>query len=289
MGKSLSYMTIAELLQQYKSSLLKIYDAAEVRAIVRLVFEKTLQVDALRVEMNRYLLLTTHQQSVLEKYLERLMHHEPVQYVLGEAEFMGMVFKVNSHVLIPRPETEDLVRWIVDSAGKDFTGNVLDIGTGSGCIAIGLKKNLESANVAACDVCTDALYTATENALNNECEIDFFRCDVLVENLPAKYDVIVSNPPYIPMNEKDTLAKHVADFEPHQALFTPASDAMIFYEHIAELALQHLNPSGKIFFECHTDKTAEVVAILQSKGFQYVEMRKDVFGKNRMVGAVTLS
>jgi release factor glutamine methyltransferase len=279
-------MTIADIIQRYKSTLIKVYDSAEARTIITMILEKDLQLNALRLEMNKYLLLTTYQQEVLEKHLERLLNHEPVQYILGEADFMDMKFKVNPHVLIPRPETEDLVRWIVETVGKDFKGTILDIGTGSGCIAVALKKLLPDAEVFACDICADALYTATENALMNETEINFFRQDVLLENLPAQYDIIVSNPPYIPLNEKGTLAKHVADFEPAQALFTPASQALIFYERIAMLATRHLSKSGKLFFETHTEKTTEVADLLQANGFREVEVRKDVFEKNRMVKGV---
>jgi len=276
-------MTIADIIQRYKSTLIKVYDSAEARTIITMVLEKELQLNALRLEMNKYLLLTTHQQEILEKYLERLVNHEPVQYILGEADFMDMKFNVNPHVLIPRPETEDLVRWIIESVGQDFSGTILDIGTGSGCIAVALKKLLPNADVSACDICSNALYTATENALRNETEINFFRLDVLLEKLPSQYDLIVSNPPYIPLNEKASLAKHVADFEPAQALFTPTSQAMIFYERIALLATKHLNEKGKLFFETHTEKTTEVAALLQTNGFNNVEERKDVFEKNRMV------
>jgi len=276
-------MTIADIIQRYKSTLIKVYDSAEARTIITMVLEKELQLNALRLEMNKYLLLTTHQQEILEKYLERLLNHEPVQYILGEADFMDMKFNVNPHVLIPRPETEDLVRWIIESVGQDFSGTILDIGTGSGCIAVALKKLLPNADVSACDICSNALYTATENALRNETEINFFRLDVLLEKLPSQYDIIVSNPPYIPLNEKASLAKHVADFEPAQALFTPTSQAMIFYERIALLATKHLNEKGKLFFETHTEKTTEVAALLQTNGFNNVEERKDVFEKNRMV------
>lgn len=276
-------MTIADIIQRYKSTLIKVYDSAEARTIITMVLEKELQLNALRLEMNKYLLLTTHQQEILEKYLERLLNHEPVQYILGEADFMDMKFNVNPHVLIPRPETEDLVRWIIESVGQDFSGTILDIGTGSGCIAVALKKLLPNADVSACDICSNALYTATENALRNETEINFFRLDVLLEKLPSQYDIIVSNPPYIPLNEKASLAKHVADFEPAQALFTPTSQAMIFYERIVLLATKHLNEKGKLFFETHTEKTTEVAALLQTNGFNNVEERKDVFEKNRMV------
>lgn len=276
-------MTIADIIQRYKSTLIKVYDSAEARTIITMVLEKELQLNALRLEMNKYLLLTTHQQEILEKYLERLVNHEPVQYILGEADFMDMKFNVNPHVLIPRPETEDLVRWIIESVGQDFSGTILDIGTGSGCIAVALKKLLPNADVSACDICSNALYTATENALRNETEINFFRLDVLLEKLPSQYDIIVSNPPYIPLNEKASLAKHVADFEPAQALFTPTSQAMIFYERIVLLATKHLNEKGKLFFETHTEKTTEVAALLQTNGFNNVEERKDVFEKNRMV------
>lgn len=276
-------MSIAEIILTYRNALLKLYDAAETRAIIQLVFEDTLGLDSLKLEMNKYLLVTTHQQKTLSEILTRLCDHEPVQYVLGKADFMDLKLQVNKHVLIPRPETEDLVRWIINSVGENFDGEILDIGTGSGCIAIALKKHLPHAKLLACDVNQEALTLASQNALQNKVDIDFFLLDVLQHPLHGKYQVIVSNPPYIPLNEKDTLAKHVVDFEPALALFTEADNALIFYERITSLAAEHLHPDGMLFFETHHEKTNEVAQVLQHKGFKQIEQRKDFFDKYRMV------
>lgn len=280
-------MSVAELLLVYRESLLKIYNQRETKTIIQWVFEKVLQLNSLKLEMSRYQLLTTYQQKELEAILERLLNSEPVQYVLGESYFLGMKLSVNSSVLIPRPETEELVEWITKEVGDDFNGKILDIGTGSGCIAIGLKKLLPKAEIFACDISQEALHTAIQNSQDLNLKIEFFKHDILAPDfLNNSFDIIVSNPPYIPENEKEHIEKNVLNFEPHSALFTPNNRALIFYESIVKKCTSGLlNKSGQLFFEIHFLKEKETKQLLQTSKFKNIEVKKDIFGKERMVKA----
>lgn len=280
-------MSVAELLKVYRENLLKIYNPREAKNITQWVFEKELQLNALKLEMNRYQLLTTHQQKELKTILKRLLNSEPVQYILGEAYFLDMKLSVNSSVLIPRPETEELVEWIAKEVGKNFNGKILDIGTGSGCIAIGLKKILPKAEIFACDISQEALQIATQNSQLLNFKIEFFKHDILAPDfLNNSFDIIVSNPPYIPENEKEHIEKNVLNFEPHSALFTPNNHALIFYESIVKQCTNGLlNKRGQLFFEIHFSKAKETEQLLQTSKFKNIEVKKDIFGKERMVKA----
>ena len=228
--------------------------------------------------------------TITEKFkvaLEELLQHKPVQYVTGEAWFYNMKLKVDKSVLIPRPETEELVKLVLDAV-KDaaiLAPSIIDIGTGSGCIAIAVKKNLSAASVTAIDVSESALAIAKDNSAVQQTDIQFLKVDFLEESqwvsLP-RYDVIVSNPPYIPMDEKEKLDKNVTGFEPHQALFVPDRLPLLFYEKIAAFASAHLNPKGKIFMEVH-ESFAKETAALFTKNFSEALIKKDIFGKERMV------
>ena len=195
---------------------------------------------------------------------------------------MTLEFKVNKHTLIPRPETEELVHWVLQ---EDFT-SALDIGTGSGCIAISLAKQSEG-NLSALDFSKEALEVAKENAKNSEVAIGFIRADILQQPaLKQTFDVIVSNPPYVLESDKKLMHTNVLKHEPHTALFVEDEDALVFYNSIADFAQNHLNENGKLFFEIHENKGEEVLQILQKKGFSKLELRKDMQGKDRMVKAV---
>lgn len=280
-------MTVAQILQIYRQRLLKKYDAVEVRAIVNAVFEHVLQLSTLKLEMSRFQLLSINQKEVLESYLERLLNNEPVQYVLGTAYFMGMKLNVNNATLIPRPETEELVRWIADEYGENFNGSILDVGTGSGCIALALKKMLPKSIVFACDVSMPALNMAQQNAIEQHLSINFFHCNVLEVCSPkVSFDIVVSNPPYIPANEANEMDKNVLNFEPHTALFVPNDRTLIFYEAIANQCKNGwLKNGGKVFFETHCKKAKEVADLLLSFNFCNMLIKKDFFGKERMVQA----
>jgi release factor glutamine methyltransferase len=237
--------------------------------------------------------ITLQQIEKLSNILTRLQTGEPVQYILGHTEFYGLIFKVNPSVLIPRPETEELVEWVLNSKVKNQKSKVttiLDIGTGSGCIAISLKKNLPEAKVSAIDISTDALQTAKQNAELNEVDVNFIHQDILNINPEIEIpnsEIIISNPPYVTLHAKTRMHTNVTDFEPHTALFVPENDPLIFYKAIADFAIENLIPNGLLFFEINENLGKKTVAMLESKGFKNVELRTDMSGRDRMIKART--
>ncbi|HYJ62709.1 MAG TPA: peptide chain release factor N(5)-glutamine methyltransferase, partial [Parafilimonas sp.] len=222
-------------------------------------------------------------------YLQELINHKPVQYVLNEAWFAGMKFFVDEHVLIPRPETEELVEWIVQNAFTNSRFSILDIGTGSGCIAIALKNKIKNADVFALDISETALKIAALNAQKNNTDINFSKADILQNqikiNMPL-FDVIVSNPPYITKKESAEMHTNVIAYEPHVALFVPDENPLLFYNAISDFALSHLKEKGNLYFEIHENFANDIVNLMQQKGFQSIEIKKDLQQKNRMVKAV---
>lgn len=277
-------MTLAELQKNYRDKLSEIYDEREARAITKIVLEKVLELQTHKISLERFRLLTSHQQDLLNKILERLFTHEPVQYVLQEADFCGLKFKVNSSVLIPRPETEELVEWVASEfRTTDLGFRILDIGSGSGCIPVSLAKRNSNIIIEGLDISEDALKVAEENSHIHQANVKFKKLDILNENLPDDYyDVIVSNPPYISLSEKNSLAENVLKYEPHLALFATEDD-LIFYKRIAEQAAKALKPNGKLFLEINAAKGEEVKRILAQNNFKNIELRKDMSGKDRMV------
>jgi release factor glutamine methyltransferase len=278
-------MTIAEQQKIFWDELSTVYELREAQAISRIVFAHVFQIDSLRLSLDRFRLLTTDQQIKLKEILARLLNSEPVQYVLGEAWLCNLKFQVNSHVLIPRPETEELVEWIVDSSQNDSQKlNILDIGTGSGCIAISLSKKIANSVVSAIDVSEDAVKIAQKNASANNANVEFVTSDILKCNLEInKYNIIVSNPPYISVDEQKNMGANVLEHEPHLALFVPNNNPLLFYESIATKATDALVEGGKLFFEINEQHGTEVVNLLKAKGYSKVELRKDIRGKDRMV------
>ncbi len=217
--------------------------------------------------------------------LNKLKLNTPIQYILGQTEFYGLPFNVNPAVLIPRPETEELVHWIIDENNKT-NPNILDIGTGSGCIPVSLKKNIIEANVCAWDISSEALVIAQKNAAINHVKIDFILQNALTPpNEIDKYDIIISNPPYIRNLEKFMMHKNVLEHEPHLALFVSNEDPLIFYEAIAKFAINALINKGWLFFEINEALGKETVELLEVTGFTNIELRNDLFGKPRMVKA----
>ena len=238
--------------------------------------------------------ITEKEELRIKEILERLKTNEPLQYILGEAWFGGMKFIVNKNVLIPRPETDELVQWIikdhVHQENKSKTPNIIDIGTGSGCIPVTLKKKIPIANVSAIDVCSEAIFTATENALNNDAEVNFLLMDFLDETRwkeLGQYDIIVSNPPYVRRSEQDSIHSRVKDYEPHLALFVPDDDPLLFYKKIVDFSKEHLTTEGSLYFEINESLPNEVSAMLKDKGFKAIEVKKDLQGKDRMIKALT--
>ena len=216
--------------------------------------------------------------------LTQLKKEIPIQYILGKSHFFGLEFEVNENVLIPRPETEELVEWIL---AKNPTGaplKLLDVGTGSGCIAISLARNLPAAEVSAIDVSQPALDVATKNAIVNNAKVNFICKDILkTEDLAEEFDIIVSNPPYVRHLEKSEIRKNVLDNEPHLALFVDDHDALLFYRKIADLALKNLTANGQLFFEINQYLAKETMDMLEGKGFSQLELRKDIYGNDRMI------
>lgn len=281
------------LIKQYKDTffqeLLSIYDAQEIESFFYLVLESfhcKKRIDlALEPEMEMDALQLLRWESVLAE----LKKQKPIQYILGETEFYGLPFLVNEHVLIPRPETEELVALILECTKYKVQSTklqLLDIGTGSGCIPIALKKNVPEAEVYALDVSEMALATAMKNAALNEVEVHFILKDILVdEDLGQAFDVIVSNPPYVRHLEKAEIKPNVLEHEPHLALFVADDDALLFYRKIAALAQKHLNANGKLYFEINQYLGKATVALVESFGFAAVQLHQDIYGNDRMISA----
>lgn len=287
-------MTIDKLYRHFVEQLQTIYDEREANNIVDWIFENIAGVKRLDRATNKKQAISTSTKEQLNKALQQLLQHKPVQYVLGEAWFYKIKLKVNEHVLIPRPETEELVEWVVEEirnkkleiSNKEVAElNVLDIGTGSGCIAIALKKELSNEKVFAVDISKEALQVAQQNTQDQDVKIDFIQLDFLDEgswpSLPS-FNIIVSNPPYIPENEQTKLAKNVVEHEPHLALFVNDNDPFIFYRKIAAFAEQHLKENGNVFVEVHEDYAKEVQQIFEKKNFR-AKIKKDIYGRERMI------
>ncbi|MNI41350.1 Release factor glutamine methyltransferase [compost metagenome] len=279
-------MKIGELETHFRFELEALYDTEEASALFRLAAAHVLGLPFTQPRMLRDTAIDLTNKQQLLSMLSDLKLGKPVQHVLGEAHFYGLVFKVNGNVLIPRPETEELVEWIISDSNSQFTvGNlkILDIGTGSGCIPVTLKKHLPQAEVSALDVSEEALAVAKLNATQIGVEVDFVQADILNFSSELKFDVIVSNPPYIRYLEKAEMHDNVLEHEPHLALFVSNEDPLIFYKAIASFALTNLNPNGKLYFEINEYLGQETVDMLLDKGFENIELRKDMQGKDRMI------
>ncbi|WP_207492856.1 peptide chain release factor N(5)-glutamine methyltransferase [Aridibaculum aurantiacum] len=280
-------MTIQQAYQQVLLQLFDVCDDREAANIANMVIEHFTGQKKIDRIINKDLPVTTEQQRALETAGQQLARHKPVQYVLNEAWFYGIHFYVNENVLIPRPETEELVEWVVQDMQKQHSAiSILDVGTGSGCIPIALKKQLPGATIAAVDVSAEALQVAKQNAASNEADIDFHQLNILDTDEWKQlqvYDAIVSNPPYIKANEQEQMNQNVLAYEPHLALFVPDDNALIFYEAIAEFGKQHLQEKGRLYFEINEQLGEQVVQLLQAKGYKDVVLKKDMQGKDRMV------
>lgn len=280
-------MTYNELWRQ----LTQVYDDYEAKAIARMVYEIRFGLMPSDLFIGKDTQLSTDDQKLLAEITQRLLTGEPVQYVLGEAEFGGRTFHVEPGVLIPRPETYELCQWIMEERrGKKEEGrntSILDIGTGSGCIACTLAAELADAEVTAWDISDDALRIATENAKRTNVHVSFKKVDVLNTSLlnrerPATgLDIIVSNPPYICNKERATMERNVLEHEPELALFVPDDAPLLFYRTIARFAAKTLNPGGALYFEINPLHVSEMQQMLSEEGFSHTEIRNDQFGKQR--------
>lgn len=292
-------MTIKHYRDQFVQELTPLYDAGEAESFFYLILEAKHQLKRVDLALQPDLAFSESELKTWSSILEQLKKEIPVQYILGTTHFYGLEFEVNSNVLIPRPETEELVDWIVKSRNfgtkfnpevsgqksiPKFRDKILDIGTGSGCIAISLAKNLPNAEVFALDVSDKALATAQKNAELNQVTIQFIHQSILeIDDLGQQFDLIVSNPPYVRHLEKQEIKKNVLDNEPHLALFVDDNNALIFYRKIAELAQKNLNPKGQLYFEINQYLGQETLDLLQEMGFKDTVLRKDIYGNDRMI------
>lgn len=279
-----------QAISYFRQHLQDVYPPEEVRAILYLLLEKLFHLTTFDVCMGKYRTLSTEERREWEKITERLQKGEPVQYILGETGFCGRTFRLTPDTLIPRPETAELVHWILDDASlRGGISSVLDIGTGSGCIAISLAAEFPLATVEGWDISEGALQTARDNSRLLGIPVTFRKQDVLSTDLPdVCFDIIVSNPPYVTESEKAGMERNVLEWEPHTALFVPDDDPLRFYHAIARFARQALSPGGTLYFEINRAYGAAVVRLLEGMGYVEVELRKDLSGNDRMIKAISL-
>ena len=280
------------LLKQYKTHFFfffkNIHDEQEIESFFFILTEYLHNLKRVDVALNPNFELSDEEVEKWNTILVELQQEKPIQYITGEAWFYGLQFEVNENTLIPRPETEELVEFILKETSNfqlpASSLNILDIGTGTGCIPISLKANLPQANFSAIDVSEQALEVAKRNAASNKAEINFIQANILeVEDLNQHFDIIVSNPPYVRNLEKQEIKKNVLDYEPHLALFVEDTDALLFYRKIAQLALKNLSPNGLLFFEINQYLGKETDELLENLGFKNIELKKDIYGNDRMV------
>lgn len=262
------------------------YAETEASALARWILEEEFGFSTLELYAGKDTDFPMEKRNRLNDILVRLARFEPIQYIIGKTEFCGLTLKVSSDVLIPRPETAELVDWIVSDCPQSGL-RVLDIGTGSGCIAITLAERMVEAEVSAWDISEKALAVARENALHNNVRIAFSCMDVFNEPIGTSvFDIIVSNPPYITESERAEMERNVLDYEPETALFVPDTDPLRFYRRIAHIGNQMLKPGGKLFFEINRAYGSETAAMLKYGGYSQVEVRSDSYGNARMIKAI---
>ena len=284
MGKTLLITEVNRIAKHIKENLGSYYPAGEVAAFTRVIATEILGIPQMTFFLKENVELTHEQEATLEDAIKRLQKYEPIQYIQGYSDFCGLRFKVTPATLIPRPETSELVEWVASEA----TGNerILDIGTGSGCIAVSLANKMPQSEVTAWDISNEALAVATENSRSNGTEVLFEQVDIIAYQPEEKqFDIIVSNPPYIKENEKSAMHSNVLDWEPHTALFVPDSDPLLFYRTIAKKGLTLLKPGGTLYFEINRAHGAETADMLADYGYNNIELRKDFADNDRMIKA----
>jgi release factor glutamine methyltransferase len=286
---------LSDVTKFYKKELKDIYTESELQNITGWIYEKQLKLKSTEIISNKEIRVNQSDLIILEQMGYKLKEHQPIQYVLEEAEFYRLKFKVTKNVLIPRPETEELVDMVVLSLKDQVSGfNILDIGTGSGCIPVSIKKNMPAANVFGLDISDSVLEIANYNAVKNQVDVRFFKADILSDTVSevilnqtknGKIDALISNPPYVLNSEKEGLHDRVKNYEPHLALFVDDVDPIVFYRKIACLAKTILSNKGMLYFECHMNHARAVYQLLTDKGFTDVSLLKDMAGLNRFVCA----
>jgi release factor glutamine methyltransferase len=283
-------MKLKEFKLLFSESLSETYPKKEIDSFFFILMEEKLKLQRIDTVLNPDFLIDTATVVVLKIILKRLQKEEPIQYILGKTEFYGLPFLVDKNTLIPRPETEELVEWILSEIQKIQGGNqktplaILDIGTGTGCIPITLAKNTVNTVITAIDISAAALRVAKKNAVLNSVPVNFIMLNILkTTQLPQKYNLIVSNPPYVRELEKVEISANVLENEPHLALFVANKNPLVFYDKIADLAKQQLNENGMLFFEINQYLGKETVKMLEEKGFQNIQLKKDLSGNDRML------
>ena len=279
--------TIQQINNQLKNKLKNVYSNAEIQQLLFLIYKKAANLSKIQVLTNYEMQIPEHNYNEITDIANRLANNEPIDYIIGETEFFNLQFIVNPSVLIPRPETEELVHWVLTDYNKKQ--KILDIGTGSGCIAVSLAKNMQNAEVFAVDISKQALETAKKNAQNNGAKINFAECNILNADytlLPQGIDIIISNPPYVRQSEKTFIKPNVLDYEPELALFVTDNNPIVFYKKIALAGKKILNNNGLIFFEINEALAKEVKNMLEELQYSQIEIRKDINGKKRMVKAM---
>jgi release factor glutamine methyltransferase len=279
-------MRLVDLTKWIKSELISFYPEREIDSFIKIIYEYTINLEKTQILISGNLKLNEGKITKIKDIVHRLKKYEPIQYITGETFFYDCKIKVDEHVLIPRQETEELVDWIINDI-KLENPKILDIGTGSGCIAIALARNIQGANVFASDYSTNILERAKKNSDLNDTRVFFFKHD-LSKSLEFEYgnfDIIVSNPPYVLNKEKEIIPENVINFEPERALFVNDQDPLYFYKRISELTLNSLKKSGKLFFEINEKKGEELSELLFNKGFKDIVLKKDINEKDRFVKA----
>lgn len=278
-------MTIIEASRYIRNKLKDLYPLQEIDAFTEIIFNHLLNYKRLDIHLKASTPILPEHELQIYDIIHQLERYRPIQYIVGYTEFYGFKFLVNESVLIPRPETEELVEWI----STDYKGSspaIIDLGTGSGCIPVSLAKNLPGATIFGADISMEALDVASENALLNGVHVNFISLDILSNRFPEfnPFDVIVSNPPYVTLQQKDRMEHNVLDFEPHLALFVPENDPLIFYKAIGAFANSFLSPKGSLYFEINEDLFQETSNAIKELGFE-TELRKDIHGRYRMLKA----
>ena len=280
--------TALSLFREVAHLLTDVFPSQEIQSLQRLIFEKKLGLPLHRIYLNPTLPIISEDAEMIFNIVSLLKLQKPIQYILGEADFFGLIFKVSPDVLIPRQETEELVDWVLKTSNTE-NPSILDIGTGSGCIAISLAVNIKNAKVTAIDISTGALDIAKSNAQTNNVFIDFLRVDILEQtiiSLNHPFDIIVSNPPYVRYSEKALMNANVLEHEPHSALFVSNADPLLFYRAIAQRSKELLNNNGSVFCEINEALGNETYQLFIQHGFCEVQLKKDLNGKDRMLKAI---
>ncbi|MFA8301267.1 MAG: peptide chain release factor N(5)-glutamine methyltransferase [Hyphomicrobiales bacterium] len=277
---------IIDIKNYYLEELAKIYNHNEALQLIKIVFEHHMGIPPNQLALHYDDRLSESEMLKIHFTIKDLLKKKPIQYVLGNTSFLEHTFDVEENVLIPRPETEELILWIMENFNQNDKIKILDIGTGSGCIAISLKKAFPNAEVSAIDKFDTPLKVASQNAIKLDADINIIKCDILNEsdrNQLGQYDIIVSNPPYVKNSEKQLMHNNVLDYEPHEALFVDDNDPLIFYKEIGKFGQNHLNEEGKIFFEINEALGKDMTQLMHQLGYNSCSIKKDIFNKDRMM------